>query len=507
MLRGMRFIHPHALCIFLLFSCTNSFVPDSKTLVIGIENEIKSIDIRTSMDMNATQVVGLFTQSLIRVNDQMLPEGELALSWSTKDAKYYDFQLPKDATFHDGSVLDCEDVLTSFEQASSPSSRMRSSFADVKSFSCPSSHHFRIELNNSRASFLVGDIAGVKILPKEHVLSKEELPPIGSGPYQFVERKNRDLIFKRFENFHRHKNGTQVHEKFFFDRIIVRGIQDPITRWLSLNSGEIDILINALTQQKVLAAQSISSLSVHRKPGNSFQYLGFNLRLPKFQNKKIRQALAHAINRDEIIEHKLYGFAQKASSVLSPLNYFRHPSLVSYEYDLPKAKHLLKESGIENLEIELKTSADRDITSISMIVREQLEQLGAKVSLRPYEFATFFSDVQKGNFEMFSLRWVAVTEPDILSKIFHTSQTPPGRNRVYYSNTKLDRLVERAALEPDTATRKSLYLEAQEIIADDLPYIPLWYPDNIAVSTAKLKGYELSAIGNWYSVLEAYKEE
>lgn len=506
MLRGMK--HNLLISIWaLMTACTPKVEQDPRTLVIGIESEIKNLDIRSTVDMNASQVISLFAQSLVQINDQMLPEPELAVSWSDQGSRIFDFQLPKDALFHDGTPLRCQDVLASFQQASSDTSRLKSAFVDVKEMKCVSNELFRIELKFPKASFVAGDVSGVKIMPEAFITSTQEAPPIGSGPYQFVERKNRDIIFKRFDSYKRYKNGQRINEPYFFEKIIVRSVQDPTTRWLSLSSGEIDILINALSQQKVVEAKKMNSLKVYQKPGNSFQYLGFNLRLPKFQNKKVRLALAHAIDRDEIIKHKLFGFAQKASSVLSPLNYFHHPDLKSPEFNPEKSKQLLKEAGFENLELEIKTSTDRDITSIIMVIKEQFERIGVKVTIRPYEFATFFSDIQKGSFEMFSLRWVAVTEPDIMAKIFHSKEVPPGRNRVYYSNPQIDTLVTIAAGESDRQKRKTLYNSAQEIIADDLPYIPLWYPDNIAVSTSKLIGYELSSIGTWASALNARKEE
>jgi peptide/nickel transport system substrate-binding protein len=492
---------------WILSSCTAPVSNDPKTLVIGIESEIKNLDIRSTMDMNSAQVIALFAQSLVRINPEMVPETDLALSFSDTDARIFDFQLPKDAMFHDLKPLTCDDVLASFKQASGESSRIKSAFDDVKEFSCPEKYHFRIELNQPKASFLAGDVSAVRIMPKQFAESTAEAPPIGSGPYKFVKRQHRDLIFERFDEFARYQNGVRIKNPYSFEKVVVRSVQDPTTRWLSLSSGDIDVLINALSPQKVLEARKIERLTVHEKPGNSFQYLGFNLRLPKFQDVRVRKAIAHALNRDEIIEHKLYGFASKATSVLSPLNFFHKKDLPTYEYNPELAKKLLKEAGFENLELEIKTSSDRDVASIMMVVKEQLEAVGIKVSLRPYEFATFFSDVQKGNFEMFSLRWVAVTEPDILHKIFHSSQVPPGRNRVHFSNSELDRLVDLGSRESNPAKRKVHYDRAQEIVAQQLPYVPLWYPSNIAVATSRLKDYDLSPIGTWGSLLEARKEE
>ena len=505
MLRAMRNIVVTLVFVSLL-ACTGKKGSDSKTLIIGIESEVKNLDIRTTMDMNSAQVISLFSQSLLQINEKMLPDTDLATSFSDQDAKIFEFTLPQDASFHDGTPLSCDDVLASFQQATSETSRIKSAFEDVKEFSCPEAFKFRIELKNPKASFLAGDVTAVRIQPRKIAMSASEAPPIGSGPYKFVSRDSRDIVFERFDKFARYKNGVRDTKPYFFDKILVRTVQDPTTRWLSLTSGEIDVLINALSPQKVVEARTTEGLQVFDKPGNTFQYLGFNLRLPKFKDLRVRQAVAYAIDRDSIIQHKLYGLASKANSVLSPLNYYHKNDLKDYGYDPEMAKKLLKEAKMENLELEIKTSSDRDVTSIAMVIKEQLEKVGIKVSLKPYEFATFFSDVQKGNFEMFSLRWVAVTEPDIMHKVFHTSQVPPGRNRVYYSNLEVDKLVDAGAREADVTKRKALYDQAQEIVANEMPYVPLWYHNNVAVTTARLKDFHLNPIGTWASLLDARKE-
>ncbi|MEO5666674.1 MAG: ABC transporter substrate-binding protein [Bdellovibrionota bacterium] len=487
-------------------ACTGNKGSDAKTLIIGIESEVKNLDLRTTMDMNSAQVINLFSQSLLQINDKMLPEPELAMSFSDQDARIFEFILPQDALFHDGSPVTCDDVLASFKQASGETSRIKSAFEDVKLYSCPEPFKFRIELNNPKASFLAGDVTAVRILPKKLAESTAEAAPIGSGPYKYVSRDTRDIVFERFDKFVSYKGGTRQTKPYFFDKIIVRTVQDPTTRWLSLTSGEIDVLINALSPQKVVEARTTPGLQVFEKPGNTFQYLGFNLRLPKFKDVRVREAVAHAIDRDSIIQHKLYGLASKANSVISPLNYYHNPNIKDYAYDPELSKKLLKEAKMENLEIEIKTSSDRDVTSIAMVIKEQLEKVGIKVSLKPYEFATFFADVQKGNFETFSLRWVAVTEPDIMHKIFHSSQVPPGRNRVYFSNKEVDSLVDAGARESDVVKRKALYDRAQEIVSEQLPYVPLWYPNNVAVASSRLKDYSLNPIGTWASLLEARKE-
>ena len=492
---------------FAALGCVRRIKTDPKTLVIGIESEIKNLDFRSTSDANSTHVARLILQGLVEIGPDLLPHPDLALSYTVSQGSFYEFKLPAGLSFHDGKPLTSQDVLYSFKQAAGPGSKMQSSFEDVVAFEAPDATTFRIRLKAPRASFLGADVAAIKVFPA-HIGQAPEFGqhPIGSGPYKFVKRENRDLILERFEGYRRFENKHPMPPPFF-DRVVVRTIEDPTTRFLSLVGGDIDMLVNALSPRRVVEASQQSMLSVQHAPGNSYQYIGFNFRSPKFQDLRIRKALAMAINRPEIIEHKLKGLASPAASVLSPQNFFFDPNLPQMPYDPVEAKRLLKEAGVQGkLSFELKSSTDRDSLSILQVIQKQWELIGVQVQLRPYEFATFFTDVQKGNFETFSLRWTAVSDPDILFRVFHSKELPPGRNRIAYKNPHVDRLLEQAQREFVPEKRRKLYVEAQEIIANEIPYISLWYPENVVVATTSLRNFVLHPGGGWMSLLDAKKD-
>jgi peptide/nickel transport system substrate-binding protein len=364
-----------------------------------------------------------------------------------------------------------------------------------------------ITLKSSNTAFLLSEVAAIRIFPK-HLA---ELPsfsqnPIGSGPYKFISRKSRDLIFERFDGYSSYRSKLQLEPRHF-KKIIVRSIEDPTTRFLSLIGGDIDILINALSPGRLIEAKKINHLKITNSPGSAYQYLAFNLRIEKFKHQQLRKALALAINRDEIIQYKLKGYARAATNLLPPQNPFYNSSIAQIPYDPDLAKKTLAIAGAEGIEIELKTSTDRDTLSILEIIMKGWQNIGAKVTLRSAEFATFFSQIREGNFEAFSLRWTAVIDPDLLYKIFHSSERPPGRNRIHYSNSKFDSLVSQARAEDSYAKRHSLYQEAQKIISEDLPYIPLWYPDNVAVYSSNIENFELGPTHTWRGLLAAYKRD
>lgn len=490
----------------LMTGCVQNQKIDNDTLVIGIESEVKNFDVRTSSDANSWHVANVFGQGLVTFNEELLPDPDLAESFQVKDAQVYTFQLPAQATFHDGTPLSCADVEYSFQQAAS-GPNMAKSFEDLSRFECLNPHTFVIALKAPRASFLLSDVERVRVFPK-HLGQSEAFKqhPIASGPYRFLRREDRDLIFERFENYKSFRRG-KVLAKPKYKRLIVRMVQDQTTRFLSLMGGDMDMLINALPFRKVIEAQDNPFLSVHTTPGSSYSYLGMNLLNKKFQDRRVRLALAKAIDRRKIIEHKFFGLAQIGTTALPPSSPYFHAGIAPIEYDPAGARRLLKEAGVGQLEIEVKISNDREIGSIMLILKKYWEEVGIQVTVKPFEFGTFFADIKRGNFEMYMLRWTALIEPDTLHYIFNSEEVPPGRNRVHYKNLQVDKLLKQARIEGNFEIRKQLYWKSLELIAFDLPYIPLWYPFNVAVGSRTLKNFKLQSSGEWTSLLFSTKED
>lgn len=483
-----------------LSSCQRHRKTPLTTLVIGVENEIKSLDFRQGIDANSAQVMRLFAEGLVDLNEDLELRPEFARSFESSGARVYRFRLPTDRKFHSGRPATCEDVRASFVQTATKASGIKAGLADVASFECPQPDLFVMTLKGPRPSFLAADVPPIRVYPRDLIDNAntdfwKEID--GSGPFRFVRKTGRDLVFDR---------DPQHPSKPFWEHVVVRTVADPTTRYLSLVGGDIDVLVNALSPRRLLEAMKNPKLRVYRSTGVAFQYLGFNLRSPKFRDVRVRRALALALDRDSIIEKKLLGFAKPANSVLPPTNPFYAADLGTMAYDPVEAKRLLKAAGAEHLEIELKSSSDADVLSILRLIQESWQKIGVRVVLRPFEFPTFFSDIQKGNFEMFSLRWTGMTEADLLNKLFHSREFPPGRNRTFYANPKVDDLLDRSASEINPARRKALVGEVQHIIFQDLPYIPLWYPDNVAVATKDLSGYKLHPSGLWTPLLRARKD-
>ena len=274
-----------------------------------------------------------------------------------------------------------------------------------------------------------------------------------------------------------------------------------------MRKGEIDLAINVVPLDKLPQFERGSLAKEYRMmtgPALNYQYLGLNMQSTKLQDPRVRQAIAHGINREELIEFLKKGRAIAADSVLTKQNDFAAPKLASYQHDPQKARQLMKEAGIDSLTLEYKTSNSRDAVKQARILQNQLKEIGINLKIRSFEWGTFFGDVKAGNFELFSLRWVGVSEPDFYYSLFHSSELPDvgGRNRVRYSNPEIDSLLEQGRSTIDPQERKKYYNKVQEILQQDLPYISLWHNQNVALVKENVDGFRLHPSGGFQSLVD-----
>src|SRR5438477_432447 len=172
--------------------------------------------------------------------------------------------------------------------------------------------------------------------------------------------------------------------------------------------------------------------------------------------------------------------------------------------DIPRALELLRQAGYPKVNgvrfhLTMKTSTEESTRLMAAVFQQQLREVGIVLDIRTYEFATFFSDVTHGEFQLYSLRWIGGNEdPDIFEYVFHSEKfAPNGANRSYYSNPRVDALIDQARSELDQNTRKQLYAEIQRILAEELPYIDLWYQDNVLIHSKRVQGLTLNPSGNY----------
>jgi len=483
--------------LFALSSC--SAKPDPNTLVMVIESSPTNLDPRVGLDAPSERIDNLIFDDLLSRGDNLDVAPGLAERWETPDPLTFVFHLHRGAAFHDGRALTSRDVKWTFD--SLLQGKIRSTKAAVYRFvdhiDAPDDFTVTFHMKEEDATLLWNLSDGaIGIVPAG---SGDEMTrhPIGSGPFKFVSAEtDREVILERNDNY--------WGEKAKLARVRFAIVPDATTEALELRKGSGDVAINSLTPDTILTLSHEPNLAVERSPGTRLAYLGFNLRDPILQDVRVRQAIAYALDRAPMIEYLWRGQAQPARSILPPQSWAYNGNVPPYLHDSAKANQLLDAAGHPmvngvRFHITMKTSTDENTRLMVAVMQQQLREVGITLDIRSFEFATFFSDVTHGAFQMYGLRWIGGNEdPDIFEYAFHSSKFPPnGANRGFYSNPRIDALIDRARREINPKVRAPLYAEVQNTLADDLPYINLWYLDNVMVHTRRVRNLKLNPAGNY----------
>ena len=292
---------------------------------------------------------------------------------------------------------------------------------------------------------------------------------------------------------------TDEHSRFRPDLAERWEAIDDLTYLFHLKKGTVDFIQNDIEPDMLPWLKKNSDASILTHQGTIFQYIGMNLDHPILKIPEVRQAIAYAIDREAIIRHLLKGLATPATGLLSPSHWAYEPSVPRFPHNPEEAKRLLDRAGfpdpdgdgpLPRFKLSFKTTTLDLRRRIAETFKEQLGRVGIELEVRTYEWGTFYGDIQKGNFHLYSLSWVGINDPDIYFTLFHSRSTPPsGNNRGRYRNPEVDRLLEEGRKSLNLAERKRTYARVQKILALDLPTIPLWWQKNVVVIKRNIAGF------------------
>jgi peptide/nickel transport system substrate-binding protein len=459
-------------------------------LVAGIESYPLELDPRYATDANSVRIGNLIYNSLLRADANLRLQAELAASWRRLDERSYYFRLRDDVRFHDGQPLTAADVKFTYESILDPQRRSpkRGLLKHLVAIEQLGRYELRFQLDAPHAPFVEQFAMG--IVPARAATGNT--PPLGSGPFMLTAVDPGEKLTLT-------ANPNYWQGKPSLGGVIFKNVPDAMVRVLEFKKGAIDFMQNDLEPDMLpwLKKNTSAEIAIHQ--GTTYQYIGINLTHPILQQLKVRQALALAIDRDAIIRHLLKDTGAAANGILAPINWAYEPSARRWPYAPAKAKQLLDEAGFTDpdgdgpqprFRLSFKTTNIDLRRRIAEALKEQLQEVGIELQIRSYEWGTFFSDVKNGNFHLYSLAWVGVIDPDIQYQLFHSASIPPnGDNRGRYSNLEIDRLLERGRVTFDEAERKQIYSQIEKILADDLPYLPLWWWKNVVVKKPSLQGF------------------
>ena len=491
-----------AICLALSGCAPRARQPNS--LVFLIENSPTNLDPRIGTDAQSERIDALLFDGLVTRGANFELQPSLAQSWENPSPLRWIFHLRSGVHFHDGRAMTSRDVKWTLDSMRNHSiiSAKTGAYAKVASVETPDDAIVILNLSTPDPALLWNLSDGAFGVVPAGSSKDFARHPVGTGAFEFVRQDmDKDVVIARASN--------SWHPPPGLERVTFAVVPDAITRALELRKGSADIALSSLTPDMVRALETDPRLQAISAPGTIVAYLAFNLREPILSDVRVRQAIALAINRPLIIDTLLGGYARPAASLLPPSHWAYDRGLAPTAFDPTEANRILDAAGYKRdaqgmrFSLTIKTSTDETMRLFVAALQQQLVTVGIDLRLRSYEFATFYADVVRGAFQMYSLRWIGGNEdPDIFHYAMASDQVPPkGANRGHYNNAELDALLVSAAQAGTQDERKADYIQVQKILARDLPAINLWYLDNVAVVNRRVHGVTLSPSGD-YKFLE-----
>jgi len=475
-------------------------------------------------DSASSDINGLVYDGLLRYDKNLRLEGVMAESWEiSSDNLTITFHLRKGIKWHDGAPFTSADVLFTYLMYIDPKvpTSYAEDFKQVARAEAPDPYTFRVTYRQPYAPAL--ESWGTAIHPK-HLLEGQDVAksplgraPIGTGPYRFVE-------WKAGEKLVLEANPDYYDGKPYIRRVVYRIIPDTSTQFLELQSGGLDFMgltpIQFSTQTDTPAFRR--GFNKYRYLSFGYSYLGYNLRKPLFQDVRVRRAIAHAIDKQELIDGVLLGLGKAATGPYKPDTWVYNPNVKTYAFDPTAAGKLLEEAGWrdgdgdgvrekggQKLVFTIVTNQGNDLRAKSAeIIQRRLKEVGCEVHIRIVEWATFLKEfIFPGNFDVTILGWTGGPEPDQYN-IWHSSKTGPRElNFIHYKNTEVDDLLERGRRTFDQAERKRIYDRFQEILAEEQPYTFLYISEALPAVARRFHGIEPAPAGITYNFIKWYVPE
>jgi peptide/nickel transport system substrate-binding protein len=463
--------------------------PEQGAIVLGVAQAPANLDPRLATDAASERINRLLYARLVELDDAGRPVPGLAC-WDRLSPLRYRFELAADRLpFSDGRPVTARDAAATYRSIldGEITSPHRAVLSIIEQIEVIDDRRLVFELREPDRLFPA--YLGIGIVPARLIGEGRALQraPVGSGPFRFVDwpTPGRLVLERRRDQ----------------QRLVLERVKDPNVRVMKLLRGEVDLLQNDLPPELLQWLRQHDGVRVETAPGINFSYLGFNLADPVTGDVRVRRAIAHAIDRDAILRWLFKGFARKAEALLPPEHWAGIATLAPYRHDLGRARQLLAEAGVDpehGIVISYKTSSDPFRLRLASVLQAQLAEIGIHLEIESYDWGTFFGDIKAGRFQLYGLTWVGIRLPDIFRYVFHSESLPPeGANRGRYRSPDADRLIDAARGEQEAAVQARRYRELQALLHQDLPYIPLWYEDQVAAMRGDLIGYRLAPDGNY----------
>ncbi|MCL2761027.1 MAG: ABC transporter substrate-binding protein [Desulfuromonadales bacterium] len=491
------------------------------SLIEGTIGEPSTLIPILASDSASHSVAALIYNGLVKYDKDLNIVGDLSENWDiSPDGLTITFHLKKGVKWHDGQEFTSRDVMYTYNVIRNPKTptAYAEDFMQVKKAEAPDKYTFRVHYAKPFAPALAS--WGMSILPA-HLLEGKDITtsslarnPIGTGPYKFKSWVPGQKII--LESNHEYFEGRP-----FIDRYIYRIIPDSSTMYMELKAGGIDMmdLTPVQYQRQTNSKEFLQRFNKYRYPVPTYTYLGYNLRKPMFADKRVRQAITMAIDKDELVQGVLLGLGQPAHGPFQPGTWAYNPDNRPFPYNPEKALKLLGEAGwaTRNKDgILMKDGKPFQFTIITnqgnderikaaQIIQYRLRKIGIDVKIRVLEWASLLTNyIDTRNFDVVLMAWGLSQDPDQY-EIWHSSKTGPKElNFVGFKNSEVDRLLEEGRSTFDKEKRKKYYFKLQEILGEEQPYTFLYIPDALPVVSARFRGVKPAPAGIGYNFIRWY---
>lgn len=514
---------------------------NGETIVFHSQQEPDSLNPMVSDMMASIDAASPIFEGLTQVDDKLetvpvlaetVPSVENGLVKVVGKGLIVTWPLRKNVKWHDGQPFTAEDVKFTFDAVMHKNTKVstRQGFDKISKFEVVDPHTVRLTFSEVYAPYdLLMTINGSPILPKHLLADLIKDPngdsvnktdfnrhPIGTGPFKFKAWVSGDHIsYEAFNDYWRGKPKAKA--------LKMRIVPDENSAFTLLKSGELDIYQSASIGQYE-ALKKLKHVEPSTQPSLTWEHLDFNLDKPALKDVKVRRAIAHAINKKQISEKIYQGLWAVAHSDIAPMSWAYNKSVENrYPYDPEKAKAMLEEAGWKvgvdgirvkdghRLSLKIATTAGRKNRELTeLVLKYYLKKVGVELNIDNQPGPIFFGNypegtLKGGKFDLGMAAWVAGPDPDNLS-LWHSSQVPPaqGQNHVRFRNKEMDQLLESGTKTVERSERLKIYHRTAEILADELPIIPMLYWTNLNPYNKRLKGFKPnpSNAGNLWNVYE-----
>jgi len=482
------------------------------TILMGSIGEPSTLLPVLASDSASSDINGLVYSGLVRYDKDLQIEGDLAETWEiSEDNLTITFHLRRDVRWHDGEPFTAQDVMFTYQLYIDPETptAYAERYKQVASAEVIDPYTFRVRYDQPLAPALISWSLPIHPL---HLLQGKDVTqsplgraPVGTGPYRFETWDSGERVVLA-------ANPDYWDGEPYIQRVVYRIIPDQSTMFLELQSKGIDYMgLTPLQYSDQTDTPAFKrNFNKFRYLSFGYSYLGYNLRKPMFQAKRVRQALTHAINKQELIDGVLLGLGQIATGPYKPDTWPYNPDVPRYPYNPEQARALLAEVGWVDADgdgIREKNGQPLAFTIVTNqgneqrirageIIQRRFREVGVDVKLRVIEWASFLKEfINPGNFDATILGWTVSLDPDAYN-VWHSSKTAPGElNFINFRNEEVDHLLERGRRTFDQTERKEIYDRFQEILAEEQPYTWLYVPDSLPAVASRFRGIDPAPAG------------